>query len=100
MKRIISVILFVSFIIASLVLAGNAIGYKTIPNAYANTIAAALATISASDTNINSTTTSTEGLQIKKVIYFDNVSGYLVYPSAANTAGNNKLPAIIMIHEW
>ncbi len=83
-----------------MVLSVIAIGYKTIPNAYANTNAAALATISANDTNISSATTSTEGLQIKKVTYFDNVSGYLVYPAAANTTGNNKLSAIIMIHNY
>jgi carboxymethylenebutenolidase len=100
MKRIIPAIFSVSFIIASLVLSVNAVGYKAIPDAYANTNAAALATISANDTKVSSATTSTGGLETKKVNYFDDVSGYLVYPSAANTTGNNKLPAIIMIHEW
>jgi carboxymethylenebutenolidase len=100
MKRIIPAIFSVSFIIASLVLSVNGVGYKAIPDAYANTNAAALATISSNDTKVSSATTSTEGLQIKKVTYFDNVSGYLVYPAAANTTGNNKLSAIIMIHEW
>jgi len=42
------------------------IGYKAIPDAYANTNAAALATISSNDTKVSSATTSTEGLQIKK----------------------------------
>jgi carboxymethylenebutenolidase len=100
LKRIIPAIFSVSFIIASLVLSVNGVGYKAIPDAYANTNAAALATISSNDTKVSSATTSTEGLQIKKVTYFDNVSGYLVYPAAANTTGNNKLSAIIMIHEW
>jgi carboxymethylenebutenolidase len=38
-------------------------------------------------------------LQIKSVNYFDNASGYLVYPPAGNTTSSIKLPAIIMIHE-
>jgi len=51
---------------------------------------------------------SNEELTIKKDLrYFDNSSGYLVYPSiAATTAGSQsnttlakKLPAVIMIHE-
>jgi len=51
--------------------------------------------------------TTNEGLQINKVKYFDNVSGYLVYPSASASAINSssagagkKLPGIIMIHEY
>jgi len=43
-----------------------------------------------------------EGLQINKVKYFDNASGYLTYPSATNISAptGKKLPAIIMIHEF
>jgi len=37
MKRIIPAIFSVSFIIASLVLSVNGVGYKAIPDAYANT---------------------------------------------------------------
>jgi carboxymethylenebutenolidase len=49
--------------------------------------------------------TTNEGLQINKVKYFDNVSGYLVYPSAitinsSTAAAGKKLPAVIMIHEY
>jgi carboxymethylenebutenolidase len=44
------------------------------------------------------------GLEIKKdVKYFDNASGYLVYPSANfsnTTSPTKKLPAVIMIHEF
>ena len=66
MKRIIPAIFSVSFIIASLVLSVNGVGYKAIPDAYANTNAVALATIASNDTKVSSATTSTEGLQIKK----------------------------------
>ena len=64
---------------------------------------------SASSPPINTTSTAnntTEGLQIKNgVNYFDNASGYLVYPTTANntsvdtTVSYKKLPAVIMIHE-
>lgn len=43
------------------------------------------------------------GLEIKKEVkYFDNASGYLVYPSANSStiSMNKKLPAVIMIHEF
>ena len=96
MKRIISVILAVSFIIAFLVLAANTVGYNALPHAYGQTNAGALAALSANNTDA---TTTAEGLQIKTVNYFDNASGYLVYPSAGNTTSSIKLPAIVMIHE-
>jgi carboxymethylenebutenolidase len=54
----------------------------------------------------NTASTSHEGLQINKVKYFDNVSGYLVYPSASaitinsSTAAGEKLPAVIMVREY
>src|SRR5437899_317919 len=87
----------VFFIIASLVLSTTITIYKVIPPIYAQTNAAAL------------TSTTTDGLQInKEVKYFDNASGYLVYPSTAATSTTNssnasagkKLPAVIMIHEF
>ena len=96
MKRIISVILSVSFIIAFLVLAANTVGYNALPYAYGQTNAGALAALSA---NYTDATTTAEGLQIKTVNYFDDASGYLVYPSAGNTTSSIKLPAIVMIHE-
>ena len=96
MKRIISVILSVSFIIAFLVLAANTVGYNALPYAYGQTNAGALAALSANNTDA---TTTAQGLQIKTVNYFDNASGYLVYPSAGNTTSSIKLPAIVMIHE-
>src|SRR6476660_1334178 len=95
MKRIISVILSVSSIIAFLVLAANTVGYNALPYAYGQTNAGALAALSANNTDA---TTTAEGLQIKTVNYFDDASGYLVYPSAGNTS-SIKLPAIVMIHE-
>jgi carboxymethylenebutenolidase len=102
------------FITASLVLSTTNTSYKTLPFAYAQTNAAALAsTTTLVDTNnsgatsnntaSNTTATTNGGLQIKKDIkYFDSASGYLVYPSTVTTTGatGKKVPAIIMIHEW
>jgi carboxymethylenebutenolidase len=47
-------------------------------------------------------------LENKTVNYFDNTNGYLVYPTSTSSLGdnnnvsanNNKLPAVVMIHEW
>ena len=97
------------FIMASLLWSTTNTSYKTLPIAYAQTNAAALAGATthvvtnnnsgATSSNTASNTTNS-GLQIKKdVKYFDSASGYLVYPSTLNTTGK-KVPAIIMIHEW
>ena len=100
------------FIMTSLVLSTttNTI-YKVIPPTYAQTNAAALTnttTLAAHNTIADTTPTTTkEGLQINKVKYFDNTSGYLAYPSATAITLNSstattgkKLPAVIMIHEF
>src|SRR5215469_12376675 len=99
----------VFFIIACLVLSTINTIYKVIPLTQAQTNADVLSTNNNSATNGTMTNsiapTTNEGLQINKVKYFDNVSGYLVYPSASAitsstaTAGK-KLPAVIMIHEY
>jgi len=73
--------------------------------AYAQTNAALLSNTTASGPNIITDTTpiiNKEGLQINKVKYFDNASGYLTYPSATNISAltGKKLPAVIMIHEF
>lgn len=109
MKRRRTSLVFASvlFIIASLILSTTNTIYKVIPPTYAQTNAAALTnttTLAANHTIANSTATATkEGLQInKEVKYFDNASGYLVYPSTAtnaSTTSSKKLPAVIMIHE-
>ncbi|MFZ0511076.1 MAG: dienelactone hydrolase family protein [Candidatus Nitrosopolaris sp.] len=107
----------VFFIIASLVLSTTNTIYKVLPPTYAQTNAAALntATLAANNNGIaNNTiadrtpTTTKEGLQInKEVKYFDNASGYLVYPfttaitiNSSTAATGKKLPAVIMIHEY
>jgi carboxymethylenebutenolidase len=101
----------VFLIIACLVLSTINTIYKVIPLTQAQTNADVLSTNNNSATNgtmTNSTApTTNEGLQINKVKYFDNVSGYLVYPSASaiainssTTAAGKKLPAVIMIHEY
>jgi carboxymethylenebutenolidase len=96
------------FIMASLVLSTTNTSYKTLPLAYAQTNAAALASATMVNTNnsgatsnntSNTAATTNGGLEIKKdVKYFDSASGYLVYPSTVTTTGK-KVPAIIMIHE-
>ncbi|HET7148591.1 MAG TPA: dienelactone hydrolase family protein [Candidatus Nitrosopolaris sp.] len=97
----------VLFIIASLVLP-----HSVLLPANAQTNAAALnntTTLAANHTIANSIAPVTsEGLQIiNKVKYFDNASGYLVYPSNTGINGNSsivatgkKVPAVIMIHEF
>ena len=102
---------YVFFVIACLVLSTINTIYKVIPLTLAQTNADVLSTNNKSATNgtmTNSTAPTTkEGLQINKVKYFDNVSGYLVYPSASaitinssTAAAGKKLPAVIMIHEY
>jgi carboxymethylenebutenolidase len=49
-------------------------------------------------------------IETKTVNYFDNVTGYLVYPHSTTTTSSsiennisaniNKFPAVLMIHEW
>ena len=107
-RRTSFVFALVFFIIASLVLSTTITIYKVIPPIYAQTNAAALTSTTTLADN-NTTIATTEGLQInKEVKYFDNASGYLVYPSTAATSTTNssnastgkKLPAVIMIHEF
>ena len=107
-RRTSLVFALVFFIIASLVLSTTITIYNVIPPLYAQTNADALTSTTTLADN-NTTTATTEGLQInKEVKYFDNASGYLVYPSTAATSTTNssnastgkKLPAVIMIHEF
>jgi carboxymethylenebutenolidase len=97
------------FVMFSLILLANIIHSAT-PNVYAQTNAAMLATSPPADTHMITSNNSTSNipdvtygsLEIKTgVKYFDNASGYLVYPSAnsSNTSTSKKLPAVIMIHE-
>ena len=39
-------------------------------------------------------------LQNKTVEYYQDSSGYLVYPVLSNDTLSDKLPAVVMIHEW
>jgi carboxymethylenebutenolidase len=49
----------------------------------------------------NNTQEALTSLQNSSVSYYDNTTGYLVYPELANnTQQQLLLPAIIMIHEW
>ncbi|HYA83035.1 MAG TPA: dienelactone hydrolase family protein [Candidatus Bathyarchaeia archaeon] len=100
---------YVFFIIACFVLSTINTIYKVIPLTHAQTNADVLSTNNNSATNgtMTNTAPTTNGLQINKVKYYDNVSGYLVYPSASaitinssTAAVGEKLPAVIMIHEY
>jgi carboxymethylenebutenolidase len=107
-KRSAPIFTYVFFVIACLVLSTINSIYKVIPLTYAQTNADMLSSNSATNgTMTNTASTTHEGLQINKVKYFDNVSGYLVYPSASTITINSstaavgeKLPAVIMIHEY
>jgi carboxymethylenebutenolidase len=105
--RPISVCLY--FTVASITLSTANILNFAIPFTYAQTNASALNNMKTSNGNSaeNLTTHATNvGLQIKRVNYFDNASGYLVYPSAAAHSNSSsltiskKIPAVIMIHEF
>jgi carboxymethylenebutenolidase len=50
----------------------------------------------------NNTQEALTSLQNSSVSYYDNTTGYLVYPELANNTQQQQLllPAIIMIHEW
>ncbi|MGA9153888.1 MAG: dienelactone hydrolase family protein [Candidatus Nitrosopolaris sp.] len=108
-KRSDVIFTYVFFIIACLVLSTINTIYKVIPLTLAQTNADVLSTNNKSATNgtMTNSTATNEGLQINKVKYFDNVSGYLVYPSASaitinssTAAAGKELPAVIMIHEY
>ena len=55
-------------------------------------------TISSVSNNINSSS-NMQTIQNKTVNYYDNASGYLVYPVLNPNNNTQKLPAVIMIHE-
>ena len=121
------IFLIVAFLVLSFAI-GNGL-HNAIPFAFAQTNAAMIATATSITptrstvttavevnnnngmtnshiTNIVAATNATnEGLHItNNVRYFDNASGYLVYPSMTTAATNTsalikKIPAVIMIHE-
>src|SRR5918994_1960780 len=67
-------------------------------------LSAAVTTISSVTNNfMNSTSTAGQTIQNETVAYYENASGYLVYPVSnlpnSATVATEKLPAVIMIHE-
>jgi hypothetical protein len=56
-------------------------------------------TISSVSNNIN-TSSNRQTIQNKTVNYYDSASGYLVYPVLNPNNNTQKLPAVVMIHEW
>jgi carboxymethylenebutenolidase len=55
--------------------------------------------ISSVSNNIN-TSSNIQTIQNKTVNYYDSASGYLVYPVLNPNNNTQKLPAVVMIHEW
>ena len=107
-SRLNSVSLFFALIPMTL-MALNIIFNTEIPPSYAQTNAAALNNTKTSNykaTENPETNAKNNGLQINTVRYFDNASGYLVYPSSmvhsnSSTLGvGKKIPAVIVIHEF
>jgi hypothetical protein len=94
-----------SFIVVLLFAPVN-ISHVLVPNVSAQTNAAMLAdpSLTTNGKVPNILAPASGGLEIKKgVKYFDNASGYLVYPStnlSSTTPATKKLPAVIMIHEF
>lgn len=94
-KKRATVWLIISYSISTILLSTNFVSYKIMPSAFAQTNAAAIATLSLNDNDTN----PNQSLETKKMVnYFDSSSGYLVYPNMSNSV-NKKSPAIIMIHE-
>src|SRR5215218_6335277 len=56
-------------------------------------------TISSVSNNFNSSS-NIQTIQNTTVNYYDNASGYLVYPVLNPNNNTQKLPAVVMIHEW
>src|SRR5215218_5667647 len=56
-------------------------------------------TISSVSNNFNSSS-NIQRIQNTTVNYYDNASGYLVYPVLNPNNNTQKLPAVVMIHEW
>ncbi len=70
-------------------------------SAYAQktTATATMTLVSSMGNKDNNTEANASPLENKTVIYHENATGYLVYPSSDQTNQEKKLPAIVMIHE-
>jgi carboxymethylenebutenolidase len=53
-----------------------------------------------SELGTSATVDNSVKLQNKTVEYYQDSSGYLVYPILSNDTLSDKLPAVVMIHEW
>lgn len=51
------------------------------------------------DNNYNNTEANASALENKTIIYHENATGDLAYPSSNPTNQEKNLPAIVMIHE-
>jgi carboxymethylenebutenolidase len=99
-------------IIILLIISVSLLGWINYANAQAST--ANQSNTQSNNTSISSDFVSPNGtlslsnntfpLQREEVNYYDNVSGYLVFPENNSTTDSStdhtKLPAVVMIHEW
>jgi carboxymethylenebutenolidase len=99
-------------ILILLVISVSLLGWINYANAQAST--ANQSNTQSNNTSISSDLVSPNGtlslsnntfpLQREEVNYYDNVSGYLVFPENNSTTDSStdhtKLPAVVMIHEW
>ena len=95
MKQLVIVLLLLFFIIpfSYTLNAQSAYAQKT-------TATATMTLVSSMDNNYNNTEANASALENKTIIYHENATGYLVYPSSSNQTYQEKnLHAIVMIHE-
>jgi carboxymethylenebutenolidase len=99
-------------IIILLIISVSLLGWVNYANAQSST--ANQSNTQSNNTSISSDFVSPNGtlslsnntfpLQREEVNYYDNVSGYLVFPENNSTTDSStdhtKLPAVVMIHEW
>ena len=99
-------------ILMLLIISVSLLGWINYANAQAST--ANQSNTQSNNTSISSDLVSPNGtlslsnntfpLQREEVNYYDNVSGYLVFPENNSTTDSStdhtKLPAVVMIHEW
>ncbi|WP_148685865.1 dienelactone hydrolase family protein [Candidatus Nitrosocosmicus hydrocola] len=93
---------FLILIVLSISLMMIMMSYAPIVQAQGTTGLSAMTMVSFDNSDSSSPTTSSitdHPIENKTVSYFDNSTGYLVYPSLNQSDGTEKLPAVVLIHE-
>lgn len=105
MNKSYALLVFVTFIILTSSLTGPSLNFNSLAEGQQQQSAISGSSKNVTDLmKINSNNSSVQ-LENKTVNYFDNVSGYLVYPKSLSsmennlTSNKNTFPAIVMIHE-